>query len=78
MTYLILVYLCWYSESSLSQFLRVDFQCTTLKEKKLNICTMSTKMRDKLHNRMQYQHTELLKCIYPQFEITTKELYSSL
>jgi len=43
MTYFILVYLCRYSESSLSQFLRVDFPCTTLKEKKLNICTMSTK-----------------------------------
>ena len=24
---------------------------------------MSTKMRDKLHNRMQYQDTKLLKCI---------------
>jgi len=24
---------------------------------------MSTKMRDKLHHRMQYQQTELLKCI---------------
>lgn len=63
MTNLILVYLYRYSESSLSQFLRADFQCNTLKEKKFNTCTMSTKMRDKLDNRMQYQHTELLKCI---------------
>jgi len=61
--YVILVYLCRYSESSPSKSQRVAFQCTTLKEKKLNTRTMSTKMRDKLHHRMQYQQTELLKCI---------------
>jgi hypothetical protein len=61
MTYLILVYLCRYSKNFQPQFLRAAFQCTTLKVKKLSTCTMSTKRRDKLHNRMQYLDTELLK-----------------